>query len=86
MLGVMLIVMVVCFVLGDRYNKKHPHDHDNFTDGDNSSHHRNNGNGWIYWGGIPRSGGFGGFGGGSSGGFGGFGGGSFGGGGAHGRF
>ena len=86
LLGVMLIVMVVCFVLGDRYNKKHPHDHDNFTDGDNSSHHRNNGGGWTYWGGIPRSGGFGGFGGGSSGGFGGFGGGSFGGGGAHGRF
>ena len=86
MLGVMLLLAVVCFVLGDRYNKKHPHDHDNFTDDDNSSHHRNNGGGWTYWGGIPRSGGFGGFGGGSSGGFGGFGGGSFGGGGAHGRF
>ena len=83
LLGVMLIVVVVCFVLGDRYNKKHPHDHDDFIDGTGGPRHRG---GWTYWGGIPRGGGFGGFGGGSSGGFGGFGGGSFGGGGAHGRF
>ena len=85
-LGVMLILVVVCFVLGDRYNKNHPNNNDrnDFSDGDGKSW-RDRG-GPIYWGGIPHSGGgFGGFGG-SSGGFGGFGGGSFGGGGAHGRF
>ena len=84
-LGVMLILVVICVVLADRYNKKHPHNHDHFSDGDGGGSHWRNGGGPIYWGGVPRSGGFGGFGG-SSGGFGGFGGGSFGGGGAHGRF
>lgn len=78
-----LVAFVVLLVLADRYNRKHPHDHDkdNFSDG--LSNRRNTP---IFYGGFPR-GGFGGGGfGGSSGGFGGFGGGSFGGGGAHGRF
>lgn len=88
MLGVLLLLVIVCFVLGARYDKKHPHDFDkdDFTGGSSSGSSRNR-RGGIYWGGIP--GGFGGGFGSSSGGFGGFGGfggGSFGGGGAHGRF
>ena len=87
MLGVMLLLVVVCFVLGSRYNKKHPHDFDkdDFSGDGSSGSGRSRRNGGIYWGGIPGGFGSGGFGG-SSGGFGGFGGGSFGGGGAHGRF
>lgn len=87
MLGVMLLLVVICFVLGARYNKKHPHDFDkdDFTGGSSSGDSSRNRRGGIYWGGIPGGFGGGGFGG-SSGGFGGFGGGSFGGGGAHGRF
>lgn len=86
-LGVVLLLIVVVFIVGTNYNKKHPHDGDSFG---------NFGSGGrrdvppIFFGGFPRGGfggGFGGFGGGSSsGGFGGFGGGSFGGGGSHGRF
>lgn len=83
---VCLVVFVVLLVLADRYNRKHPHDHDNDDFSDGFSNRRNSP---IFYGGIPRGGfggGFGGSGGFGSGGFGGFGGGSFGGGGAHGRF
>lgn len=83
----MMILIIVIFVLADRYNKKHPHDDnhdgDGFMDDDDSYRSRR---GPIFYGGIPRGGFGGGFGSGHSGGFGGFGGGSFGGGGAHGRF
>lgn len=87
-LGVLLLLVVAVFIIGTRYNKKHPHDFDkdDFTGGGTSSGNRKR-NGGIFWGGIPGGFGGGGFGGGGfSGGFGGFGGGSFGGGGAHGRF
>ncbi len=84
-MGALVLIVVVVFILADRYNRKHPHDYDN-NDSNNDDH--------TYFGGFPGGGlgGYGGFGGfsggrtGGFGGFGGFGGGSFGGGGAHGRF
>lgn len=88
-LGVVLLLIVVVFIVGVAYNKKHPHNGDNFGGGDYGSGGRRD-IPPFFFGGFPRGGfgsGFGGFGGGSSGGgFGGFGGGSFGGGGSHGRF
>lgn len=89
--GIVLLLFVVVFLVGSRYNKNHPNGGSHFDGGDYNGRNRRRDIPPIFFGGFPGGGfrgGTGGFGSGGfgGGGFGGFGGGSFGGGGSHGRF